>query len=96
MQFHHLLFIAIGLAPAAAAAQTPAATGWKFSGQLTGVWTSGNAESSTFGLGSTLRRVGRAGELKLEAGGIRTDASKTTRRAVGTADAYVIDKNEVR
>lgn len=71
-------------------------TGWKFSGQLTGVWATGNAESSTFGLGTTLRYVTTVGELKFEAGGIRTDASRTTRRAIGTPEDFIVESTETR
>lgn len=69
---------------------------WTFSGQLTGVWATGNAESSTFGLGATVLHQKKSDELKLEVGGVRTDASKTTRRAVGSAESYQIDENETR
>lgn len=81
--------------PAVASAQD-ANLGWSFSGQLTGVWAAGNSESSTFGLGTTLRHRGTNGEVKFEAGGIRTDASKTTRRAVGTPDNYTIEETSIR
>lgn len=77
-------------------AQSPTDDGWSFSGQLTGVWTSGNAEASTFGAGATVRYRDEVGELKLEAGGIRTDASKTTRQAIGTPEDYRMEENEVR
>ena len=77
-------------------AQSAGEAGWSFSGQLTGVWTSGNAESSTFGAGLTVRNKSSVGELKFESGAIRTDASKTTRRAVGTSGDYQIEEDEVR
>ena len=70
--------------------------GWTFSGQLTGVWATGNAESSTFGAATSLVHKEAAGELKLEAGGIRTDASRTTRRAVGSSESYVVLEDERR
>jgi len=82
--------------PATARAQSAAELGWSFSGQLSGVFASGNAEASTFGAGVTMRYQAEAGELKLEAGGIRTDASRTTRRAVGSPEDYQLEENEVR
>jgi hypothetical protein len=95
MRFLQLLLWTLSL-PGLLLAQEQSDRGWKFSGQLTGVWTSGNAESSTFGLVATLRRVDEHGELKLESGGIRTDASRTTRRAIGTPDDFFIEENESR
>lgn len=79
--------------PAAGLAQTPE-LGWSYSAQLTAVWAGGNTESSTFGLGSTLRRLGEKNEVKFEAGGIRSDASLKTRRAVGTTTSFTIEENE--
>ena len=89
-------FLVLLAQPVSLAAQAEPETGWKFSGQLTGVWTSGNAESSTFGAGLTIRHKSSVSELKLEGGGIRTDASKTTRRAVGSPTAYRIEEEEIR
>jgi hypothetical protein len=86
------LLVAVAL-PEAATAQTPE-LGWSWSAQLTAVWSGGNSESSTFGLGSTLRRIGERNELKLEAGGIRSDASVKTRRAVGTAASHTVEETE--
>lgn len=88
-----MTLLACALPPAAFAQdESP----WTFSAQVTGVWATGNAESSTFGLGATLLRKEKSGELKLELGGIRTDASKTTRRAVGSAAYYQIEEEETR
>lgn len=81
---------------AAASAQTEPERGWSFTGQLTSVWTEGNAESSTFGLASTLRHLAARSELKLEAGGIRTESSLKTRRAIGTTGAFAIEEEKVR
>ena len=93
-----LLFLPLLVAasPATSSAQRTTDTTWVFSGQLTGVWTAGNSETSTFGLATSLQRRNSIGEVKLEAGGIRTDASKKTRRAVGTATSFTIEENERR
>ncbi|MFQ5584409.1 MAG: DUF481 domain-containing protein, partial [Calditrichia bacterium] len=64
--------------------------GWFFDAELAGVWTGGNSESVTLGLGSTLRRVWPKSQLKFEAGGTRTESSLTTRTAVGTQDNFEI------
>ena len=80
--------------PCGLVAQEPPERGWSWSAQLTTVWVSGNSESSTFGLGSTLRRAAERNELKFEAGAIRTDAALKTRRAVGTAASFEIEEEE--
>ena len=84
--------------PLMVSAQTPTPPGpdWTYSAKLTAVWVGGNSESSTFGLGSTLRRTGGLIDLTFEAGAIRTDASKKTRRAVGTATTYQIAEDVTR
>ncbi|MEX2284830.1 MAG: DUF481 domain-containing protein [Gemmatimonadota bacterium] len=78
------------------AATPPAAptTDWSYSAKLTAVWVGGNSESSTFGLGSTLRRQGEHAELKFEAGGIRTESSLKTRAAVGSTTSYRVTETE--
>jgi Protein of unknown function, DUF481 len=88
-----LLLMALPVTARAQAA--PPERGWKFTGQLTSVWTGGNSESSTFGLASTLRRLGEGNELKLEAGGIRTASSRKTRRAIGTAGSFVVEEDNI-
>jgi len=59
--------------------------GWFFTAEFSAVWTAGNSESRTFGLGSTVRRVWPTSTLKFEAGGTRTESTLTTRTAVGTS-----------
>jgi putative salt-induced outer membrane protein YdiY len=76
--------------------QGPPPPDWTYSAKLTAVWVGGNSSSSTFGLGSTLRRTGGRVDLTFEAGAIRTDASKKTRRAVGTTTTYEIAEDETR
>jgi hypothetical protein len=81
--------------PVDAAGQS-AELGWSYSGQFTAVWAGGNTESRTLGLKSTLRRIGADSEIKLEAGGVRADASFKTRRAVGTTGSYRVEEHEER
>jgi putative salt-induced outer membrane protein YdiY len=89
-----LSLISAAVLPRTALAQTPPAPAWSYQAKLTAVWAGGNTESSTFGLGSSLRRTGELVELKLEAGAIRTDASVKTRRATGTSSTYQLTEQE--
>lgn len=84
----------LALRVASAHAQSARAPGWAFTGQLTAVWTGGNSEARTFGVNGMIRNVSKVGELKLEVGGIRTDATKKTRRAIGTAEQYDVVSEE--
>ena len=80
--------------PSLALGQATPDMGWSYSAKLTAVWAGGNSESSTFGLGSTLRRLGERAELTFETGAIRTDASLKTRRAVGTSTSYSVEEDQ--
>jgi putative salt-induced outer membrane protein YdiY len=53
--------------------------------------TGGNASANTVGLQNTLRRTSDRGEWRLDLATIRTDATRITRRAVGSADAFSIE-----
>lgn len=82
------------MVPKSVLAQEEPERGWKWSANLTSVWATGNSESSTFGLGSLLRRLGEENELRFEAGAIRADAAVTTRRALGTPTSFRIEEEE--
>ena len=69
---------------------------WFFTTELSSVVTTGNSESSTFGLVATLRRVYERAELKFDGGAVRTDAALKTRTAVGTLDDFWVDETERR
>jgi len=69
--------------------------GWFFDAELAGVWTAGNSETRTLGLGAKLRRVWTKSEVLFEAGGTRTESSLTTRTATGTADNFEIREETV-
>ena len=90
-----LLLIVIAM-PGWLHAQQQPANGWFFTGQLTSVWTSGNSESRTLGLNGSVRRQDGGGTLTLESGGIRTEATRKTRRAVGTPASFEIEEEERR
>jgi putative salt-induced outer membrane protein YdiY len=66
--------------------------GWFFEGELSGLWTGGNSESFTFGLGSTLRHIWTNSELRFDAGGTQTESSLTTRTAVGTTENFQVNE----
>ncbi|WP_405285199.1 DUF481 domain-containing protein [Gaopeijia maritima] len=69
----------------------PANTRWVFQGEFTSVLSQGNSESFTAGLGTVIRRQWESDALRFEFGGIRTESSRITRRAVGTVDDFVVD-----
>lgn len=78
------------LAVNAAAQDAPTVPAWTASAEVTAVWVGGNSEASTFGVAGSVRRVWPASELKVEAGGIRTESVLTSRRAVGTVDDFEV------
>jgi putative salt-induced outer membrane protein YdiY len=84
----------IGTTPAQA--QDEREVGWFLTGEVTGVWTSGNSESNTLGLAATVRRIWNSSELKFDAGAVRTESGTTTRTAVGTIDDFVVEKETTR
>jgi hypothetical protein len=87
------------LLPAGLAAQDDQIPdGWAFKGELTSVWSAGNEKSFTFGLGTKLTNKWGRNLFRLEAGGIRTEYTIITRRAVGTADLFdiVVDEDRQR
>ena len=65
---------------------------WYFTTELTSVVTTGNSESSTFGLVATLRRLYERAELNLDGGAIRTEAALKTWTAVGTMTDFVVNE----
>lgn len=71
--------------------EDPALTRWTFQGEFTTVLSQGNSESFTAGLGTVIRRQWENDALRFEFGGIRTESSRITRRAVGTVDDFAVD-----
>jgi putative salt-induced outer membrane protein YdiY len=67
--------------------------GWFFDAEVAGLWTGGNSQSVTYGLGATLRRVWMNSELRFDAGGTQTESSLTTRTAVGTTNNFEVKEN---
>jgi putative salt-induced outer membrane protein YdiY len=60
---------------------------WQDEAELLFVFTSGNAESSSFGFRNTLTRLFDGSSLKLDAGGVRVESGTTQRTAVGTGQS---------
>ncbi len=79
------------LAATALGAQEPNGR-WNASSEFSFVRTGGNAESSTFGLGTTVTRAWDRTEVKVEAGGIRTRSTRVRRSAVGSESDYRIEE----
>lgn len=70
--------------------------GWSATAELTGVWTAGNSTASTFGLNASVRREWARSELKVDGGGIRTEAVRMTRVARGSVESYEIEEETDR
>lgn len=83
------LFTVLAVASPGRAQDAPR-TGWFNVAELTAVWTAGNSPASTFGAKNELRRVWGSAVLKLEAAGLRTEASTRSRTAQGTVSNYQV------
>lgn len=66
---------------------------WVFEGELTSVISQGNSESTTLGLGATVRRRWERDALRFEAGGIRVETGRISRRAVGSAEDFALERS---
>jgi putative salt-induced outer membrane protein YdiY len=77
-------------------AQSDKELGWFFTTELTAVWTAGNSVTNTFGLDAKARRVWDRATLAISGGGIRSEASKRTRTAVGTAADFEVQETTDR
>jgi hypothetical protein len=86
----------LGLATAQLEAQDERALGWFFTTEFTAVWTAGNSVTNTFGLDAKARRVWDRTELTLSGGGLRSENTKRTLTAVGTADDFVVEETKDR
>lgn len=85
-----ILLAAVPFSPIAA---QEAGGRWYHSTEFSFVRTGGNAESSTFGMATTVTRSWDRAEIKIEAGGIRTRSTRYRRVAVGTETDYRIEEN---
>lgn len=64
---------------------------WVIKGELTSVLAQGNAETLTLGFGGQLRRRWEKHAVRFEAGSVRAQATRITRRAVGEPDAFALE-----
>lgn len=78
--------------PGHAQEESDSVDGWSYTAELTAVWAAGNSESSTFGMGNTVRWEGERSQLQFEASAVRTDSGIRTRRAVGTPTSYHVEE----
>lgn len=85
--------VLLGLAASAKAHAQEAGDRWQASTEFSFVRTGGNAESSTFGIGTAVTRSWDRTEVKIEAGGIRTRSTRYRRVAVGTEADYRVEEN---
>lgn len=83
----------LGLAASAKAHAQEAGDRWSASTEFSFVRTGGNAESSTFGIGTVVTRSWDRTEVKIEAGGIRTRSTRYRRVAIGTEADYRVEEN---
>jgi putative salt-induced outer membrane protein YdiY len=74
---------ATGVSPLRAQDEKP--LGWAFTTELTGVWTAGNAQTTTWGVDAKVIYAWSKAEFKLEGGSVRSQSTLTTRTAVGTS-----------
>jgi hypothetical protein len=81
--------------PAAALAQG-IEPGWAFTSELNVVVSEGNSESLTLGLGAKADHGWTATAFRIELKGVRSEASRKTRAAVGTANDFEIVETKVR
>ncbi|TVP75963.1 MAG: DUF481 domain-containing protein [Gemmatimonadales bacterium] len=66
--------------------QEPPPPQWQNTAELTFLLTGGNSQASTLGLRNNLRRTSQAGQLRVTASALRTDATRIERFAVETPD----------
>ena len=58
---------------------------WSFTSEFSGVWTAGNSEARTFGVDAAFRYEWARSTFELKGGSVRSEATTTTRTAVGTS-----------
>jgi putative salt-induced outer membrane protein YdiY len=82
-----LTFLSLIVAPGLIGQETDTPLDWQDEAELLFVFTSGNAESSSFGLRNTLTRQFERSSLKFDAGAVRVESGITQRTAVGTSQS---------
>ena len=91
-----VLTAALAVAVAGAAQAQEQKSPLSMTTELTGVWTAGNSQSSSFGLDLKLQYALPKATLKVEGGGVRASATKTTRYAIGADTSnYTLGETKV-
>jgi putative salt-induced outer membrane protein YdiY len=93
-----MVALCLGIPAADADCQVAAADSmrWYYTAKLTAVWAAGNSESSTFGVGSTLRNLRQRSEMRFDFGALRTESGIRTRRAIGSSTSYRVEETTDR
>lgn len=68
--------------------------GWYFDAEIAQVLTTGNSQSSTFGLGGKLRRLWTRSKLTFTGGATQTQSSLITRTAQGTTTDFTVNEEK--
>ena len=69
---------------------------WEFKGELTSVLTQGNSDAITLGFGTAISRTWGDTELKFEGDWTRVETGTITRRAVGSGQSFVVERDVER
>lgn len=87
----------LALAPGLRGQESDSPPSWTDKAELLFVFTSGNAESSSFGLRNTLTRRLQGATIRFDVGGIRVESGTRRRTAVGTGqDDFVVSEDSDR
>lgn len=86
------LVLALVASPVAVSAQDAGDAQWQNTAEVTFLLTGGNAVASTLGLRNNLRRTSSAGQLRVTASVLRTDATRIERFAVQAGDGFEVQE----
>jgi putative salt-induced outer membrane protein YdiY len=93
-----MTFLLLGLAvafllPFEAAAQDEEAPRWRNTAEISYLVSGGNSAASTLGVRNTLRRTANRGEFRGDFSLLRTDATRSSRFAVGTPESFEVQED---
>ncbi|TVR62665.1 MAG: DUF481 domain-containing protein [Gemmatimonadales bacterium] len=91
-----LLWIVGGLLPSELEAQESGERDgpqWRNAAEISFLVDGGNSAASSLGLRNTLRRSGSRTQLRVDATALRTDATRISRRAVGSPDDFRVEED---
>jgi putative salt-induced outer membrane protein YdiY len=94
-------FLLLGLAaavllPFEAAAQDGESPRWRNTAEISYLVSGGNSAASTLGVRNTLRRTADRGEFRGDFSLLRTDATRSSRYAVGTTESFEVQEDRER